>query len=58
MCMQDGTVVVGPIIIGRGAMVGHLVMIGPNNVLGEGAELGASCAIGIGAIGARARIGR
>lgn len=57
MCMQDGTVIVAPVRIGKGAMVGHLAMLAPGVAIGERAEIGVGCAIGLKArIGARARI--
>lgn len=58
MCLHDGTVLVAPISVGKGAMVGHLAMIAPGVVLGDGVEVGVGCGVGLGAsVGRKARLG-
>ena len=58
ICLPGGKIIVGPINIGRDAMVGHLAMIAPGVVLGEGVEVGVGAAVGIRSlVGARSTIG-
>ncbi len=47
MCLNDGSIIVGPITIGERAIVGHLSVIGLGSKLGEGSELGVGAATGI-----------
>lgn len=52
MCLRNGKIIVLPVTIGAGTMVGHLTMIAP------GVEIGADSEIGVGAaVGVNARIG-
>lgn len=58
ICLPGEKIIVGPIRIGRNAMVGHLAMIAPGAVLGEGVEIGVGAAVGIRTlVGARSTIG-
>jgi carbonic anhydrase/acetyltransferase-like protein (isoleucine patch superfamily) len=58
VCLRSGDVVVGPVEIGAGALVGHLAVIGPGSVLGPEAELGVGATLGMEVrIGRGARIG-
>jgi carbonic anhydrase/acetyltransferase-like protein (isoleucine patch superfamily) len=58
ICMPDGTIVVGPVHVGRQAMIGHAAIIGPGAVLGDRVEVGIGTGIGIRArIGARTIVG-
>jgi carbonic anhydrase/acetyltransferase-like protein (isoleucine patch superfamily) len=52
MCLRNGKIIVMPVRIGAGSMIGHLTMIAP------GVEIGANSEVGVGAsVGVRARIG-
>jgi carbonic anhydrase/acetyltransferase-like protein (isoleucine patch superfamily) len=58
ICRPDGSIVVGPVRIGRRAMVGHLAMLGPGCVIEDGVEIGVGAAIGLDVrVGAGSRIG-
>lgn len=58
VCLRSGDIVVGPIAIGAGALVGHLAVIGPGSVLGPEAELGVGATLGMDVrVGRGARIG-
>lgn len=43
MCLKNGKIIVLPVSIGAGTMIGHLTMVAP------GADIGADCEIGVGA---------
>jgi carbonic anhydrase/acetyltransferase-like protein (isoleucine patch superfamily) len=58
VCLKNGDILVGPVSIGKGAMIGHLSQLGPGCTVDEDAEIGVNAAVGFKAhIGARARIG-
>jgi acetyltransferase-like isoleucine patch superfamily enzyme len=58
MCLMNGDVLVAPVHIGRGAMVGHMAMLAPGVVLEERVEIGVGAGIGLNVrIGAGSRIG-
>jgi acetyltransferase-like isoleucine patch superfamily enzyme len=58
MCLMNGEVLVAPVRIGAGAMVGHLAMIAPGAVIGDHAEIGVGAGIGMSVVvGSRSRIG-
>jgi carbonic anhydrase/acetyltransferase-like protein (isoleucine patch superfamily) len=47
MCLNDGTILVGPIEFGENCMIGHLAMLALGSVFGKNTELGVNSAIGI-----------
>ncbi len=52
MCLKDGTILILPVSIGAGTLIGHLTMVAP------GVEIGDDCDVGVGAsVGVRARMG-
>ena len=58
VCLRSGDIVVGPVDIGAGALVGHLAVIGPGCVLGPEAEIGVGATLGMEVrVGRGARIG-
>ena len=52
VCLNDGTILVDRVSLGKGAMVGHMTMLAPGVVMEEGAEVGVGTALGM-----RARLG-
>jgi carbonic anhydrase/acetyltransferase-like protein (isoleucine patch superfamily) len=57
ICLNDGTIIVGPVTCRLNSMVGHLAVFGLGTDLGEGAEIGVGAATGFAVrIGARASI--
>lgn len=58
ICLVDGHIMVGPVKLDAGSLVGHLSMVAPGCSIGERSEIGVGGAIGIRArIGNRTRIG-
>jgi acetyltransferase-like isoleucine patch superfamily enzyme len=58
MCLMNGEVLVAPVRVERGAMIGHLAMIGPGARIRASAEIGVGAGIGLHCdIGEGARIG-
>ncbi len=53
MCLQNGDILVAPVRIGPGALIGHLCMVAPGASIAEGAEIGVGVAIGL-----NVRVGR
>lgn len=54
----NGTIMVGPIRLGAGTLVGHLAVVGLNTRVGESASVGVGAHVGIGVdVGPGARIG-
>jgi len=52
MCLRNGKIIILPVSIGAGTMIGHLTMIAP------GVEIGADSEVGVGvAVGMRVRVG-
>jgi acetyltransferase-like isoleucine patch superfamily enzyme len=47
IALNDGTILVDRITVGRNAMVGHLSMIAPGVALSDAAEVGAGCSLGL-----------
>lgn len=58
VCLNDGTILVDRITLGKQAMVGHLSMLAPGVVMEERAEIGIGTAIGMKArLGPRVSVG-
>jgi NDP-sugar pyrophosphorylase family protein len=58
ICLQSGDLLVAPIAIGRGSMVGHLSMLAPGVVIGKSVEVSVGVGVGIKSrIGDRSKIG-
>jgi carbonic anhydrase/acetyltransferase-like protein (isoleucine patch superfamily) len=47
MCLQDGSIIVDSVKVGKNSIVGHLAMIAPGSKIGDFSELGVSSAIGV-----------
>jgi len=47
MCLNDGTIVVMPVRLDTGAMVGHLALLGPGCYVGPRAEVGVGASVGM-----------
>jgi len=47
MCLKNGKIIVLPVNIGAGTMIGHLTMIAPGVDIGAGSEVGVGAALGI-----------
>ena len=47
MCLRNGEIIVLPVTIGAGTMVGHLTMIAPGVEIGTDSEIGTGAAVGI-----------
>ena len=55
MCLRNGKIIVQPVRIGAGTMIGHLTMIAPGVTIGEDSEVGVGCAVGLNVqVGSRA----
>lgn len=52
MCQKNGKIIVMPISIGDGTLIGHMTMIAPGVTIGRDSEIGVGAAIGV-----RCRIG-
>jgi UDP-3-O-[3-hydroxymyristoyl] glucosamine N-acyltransferase len=58
MCLKDGSIIVFPITLKKGVMIGHLAMIGPGVIVENNVEISVGCSIGIKTkIGERSKIG-
>jgi acetyltransferase-like isoleucine patch superfamily enzyme len=54
MCLRNGKIIVLPVTIGAGTMIGHLTMIAPGVEIGTDSEVGVGAAVGVNArIGSR-----
>jgi len=49
MCLKNGKIIVLPVSIGAGTMIGHLTMIAPGVDIGADSEVGVGAALGINA---------
>lgn len=47
MCLMNGDIIVRPVRIEGGALIGHLAMLGPGSKIRRGAEIGVGSAIGL-----------
>lgn len=47
ICLINGTILVDKVTIDKKALIGHLSMVGPGVFLGESAEVGVGCTLGI-----------
>jgi len=47
LCINDGSILVGPVTMHDNSMVGHLAIFGLGTILGKGSELGVGVATGI-----------
>jgi acetyltransferase-like isoleucine patch superfamily enzyme len=52
MCLKNGKIIVMPVSIGDGSLIGHMTMIAPGVTIGADSEVGVGVSIGV-----RARIG-
>ena len=58
MCLRSGKIVVLPVSIGAGTMIGHLAMVAPGADVGANSEVGVGAALGINVcVGSRTVIG-
>jgi len=58
MCLKNGKIIVLPVKIGAGTMIGHLTMIAPGVDIGSDCEVGVGAAIGVNVcVGAHSLIG-
>jgi len=46
MALSNGKILVGKIRLGKGALFGHLTVVGPGLVMGDGSEIGAASVLG------------
>lgn len=49
MCLRNGKIIILPVSIGAGTMIGHLTMIAPGVEIGHDSEVGVGAAIGVNA---------
>jgi carbonic anhydrase/acetyltransferase-like protein (isoleucine patch superfamily) len=47
MCLRNGKIIVIPVTIGPGTMIGHLTMIAPGVEIGSDSEVGVGAAVGV-----------
>jgi UDP-3-O-[3-hydroxymyristoyl] glucosamine N-acyltransferase len=47
IALPDGSILVEPVTIGDGALIGHLVMLAPGTIVQKGADIGVGTAIGL-----------
>lgn len=47
ICLPDGNIIIGNVTLLKGAMVGHLSMLGVGVTLGEYSEVGVGCMVGL-----------
>lgn len=47
MCLKEGDIIVLPVKLGYGSMIGHLAMIGPGVNIEDNVEISVGCSIGI-----------
>ncbi len=47
MCLRNGKIIVLPVSIGAGTMIGHLTMIAPGVVIGRDSEVGVGVGVGL-----------
>lgn len=58
MCLKNGTILVAPVEIGAGSLIGHAALIAPGVVIEPDVEIGVQTAVNVGArIGNGSRIG-
>jgi carbonic anhydrase/acetyltransferase-like protein (isoleucine patch superfamily) len=58
MCLKNGKIIVLPVTIGAGTMIGHLTMIAPGADIGADSEVGVGAAIGVNVcVGAHSLVG-
>lgn len=58
MCLKNGKIIVLPVSIGAGTMIGHLTMIAPGADIGPDSEIGVGAAIGVNVcVGAHSLVG-